>query len=204
MVLFFFFFPWGKICSEMQNLPKSQVHCKREATLVQLKTLPRYGAMVSFSEPIRPTTRQACPCHWSCPQRPSLPVLEHHLNGLITICTHNQSMKQKVLPECKSQGAQATLFSQDLPLSFIKRLIRRPSWRRWQCCLPSFLPASRDCSFSASLRAHFPLLAPSTAMLLSVWLDQSLQKPASSNPRTGFIWPTQYFFVFELALTFKS
>lgn len=52
--------------------------------------------------------------------------------------------------------------------------------------LSGFLPASLGCSFSASLWAHFPPLAPSSAVLLGVWLDQSLQNSQHQ--------PTRYFF----------
>ena len=71
---------------------------------MQLETLSRYRAMASFSEtPIHrpspvPTSRGNRRSGGLLLPKVKSACFEYHLNGLVTICTHNQSMKQKSLP----------------------------------------------------------------------------------------------------------
>lgn len=103
-------------------------------------------------------------------------------------------MKQKVLPECKSQGAQATLFSQDLPLSFIKR-DDQEAFLEEVAVLPPQLPACLSGLLPLSLFAGpFPSACPFHSDAAQCLARPELTKTSQLQPTDRFYLAHTVFF----------
>lgn len=121
------------------------------------------------------------------------------------MCTPNQSMKQKSLPEFKSQRAQAKLTARTCPCLSSRQADPGglPGGGGGIAVFLGFLPAS-ELLPSQPLCRPISLCLPLPQRCCSAsGFFQSLQKPASSNTDRFYLAHT-VFFVFELALTFKK